>query len=78
MSAPTPRYSLVVEWSEEDQCYLVTSPEWADQYHGPIAEGKTYEEAIKRGRNALEHMIQLAHEEGQPLPAPRVFAATHS
>ena len=24
-------YSMLIEWSEEDQAYLVTLPEWADQ-----------------------------------------------
>jgi hypothetical protein len=24
-------YSLFIEWSEEDQAYIVTLPEWADR-----------------------------------------------
>jgi len=26
------RYSIVIEWSEQDQAYIVILPEWADQY----------------------------------------------
>lgn len=68
-------YSIVIEWSEEDQSYVVILPEWADQYVMPIADGETYEEAAARGRNALENYIQFAKEDGKPLPVPRVYAA---
>ena len=68
------RYSIVIEWSDEDQTYVVILPEWADQYAMPVASGKTYEEAFARGRNALENYIQFAQEDGKPLPQPRTFA----
>jgi predicted RNase H-like HicB family nuclease len=70
-----PRYSIIIEWSQEDQAYVVSLPEWADQYAMPVASGKTYEEAAARGRNALENYIRFAVEDHQPLPQPRVFAA---
>lgn len=75
MTEPIP-YSIVIEWSEEDQAYVVILPEWADQYVMPIADGETYEEAAARGRNALENYIQFAKEDGKPLPQPRVYAAS--
>lgn len=74
MSVPAPRYSIVIEWSEEDHAYVVILPEWAEQYAMPVASGKTYEEAAKRGRNALENYIQFARDDGKPLPAPHTFA----
>jgi predicted RNase H-like HicB family nuclease len=70
----TLQYSIVIEWSPEDQAYVVVLPEWADQYAMPVAQGSTYEEAAKRGRNALENYVRFAQEDGQPLPQPRVFA----
>jgi predicted RNase H-like HicB family nuclease len=66
-------YSIVIEWSDEDQAYVVILPEWADQYAMPVASGTTYEEAAARGRNALENYIQFAREDGKPLPQPRTF-----
>jgi len=68
------RYSVVIEWSEEDQAYVVILPEWADQYVMPIADGDTYEEALARAKNALENYILFAQEDGKPLPQPRVYA----
>jgi predicted RNase H-like HicB family nuclease len=68
-------YSLVIEWSDEDQTYVVLLPEWADRYAMPVASGKTYEEAAARGRNALENYIHFAQEDSIPLPPPRTYAA---
>ncbi|HVC79448.1 MAG TPA: type II toxin-antitoxin system HicB family antitoxin [Chloroflexota bacterium] len=68
-------YSINIAWSEEDQAYVVILPEWADRYAMPVASGTTYEEAVIRGRNALENYIRFALEDGRSLPAPRVFAA---
>jgi len=72
------QYSIVIEWSPEDGTYVAVLPEWADLYAMPVASGATYEEAAARGRNALENYIRFAHEDGQPLPPPRVFAVTAS
>jgi predicted RNase H-like HicB family nuclease len=70
----TPRYSILIEWSDEDQSYVVILPEWADMYAMPVASGKTYEEAAARGKNALENYIAFAVEDGLSLPQPQVFA----
>ena len=68
-----PHYSIVIEWSDEHQAYMVILPEWADYYAMPVAAGATYEEAAIRGRNALKNYIRFALEDGRPLPRPRVF-----
>jgi antitoxin HicB len=73
MSDEVPHYSIVIEWSPDDQAYVVILPEWEDRYAMPVASGKTYEEAAARGRNALENYIQFAREDGEPLPQPKVF-----
>lgn len=70
----TLHYSILIEWSTEDQANVVVLPEWADSYAMPVANGATYEEAAPRGRNALENYIRFAQEDSRPLPRPRVFA----
>ncbi len=67
-------YSIVIEWSAEDQAYVVILPEWADRYAMPVGDGATYEEALASARDALATFIQFAQEDGKPLPEPRVFA----
>ncbi len=70
-----PRYSMLIQWSDEDQTYLVTLPEWEDRVFGPVSHGDTYEEAVLNGREAMVAMIASAEKHGEPLPQPRVFAA---
>ena len=71
-----PRYSMLIRWSDEDQAYLVTLPEWQGHLQNwqTATHGKTNAEAVERGREVLEMLIEAAREEGKPLPAPRLFA----
>lgn len=36
----TAHYSLLIQWSNEDQAFLVTLPEWADRVLGPVTHGE--------------------------------------
>jgi len=67
------RYSMVIQWSDEDQAYLVTLPEWADRVLGPVSHGDTYEQAIKNGQEALEALVVSAQKHSEPLPSPQVY-----
>lgn len=72
-----PHYSMIIEWSNEDQTFVVSFPEWeATGLYFVHIHGATYEEAVKNGEEVLADLAAMAKEEGKPLPAPRVFAAT--
>jgi predicted RNase H-like HicB family nuclease len=68
-------YSILIEWSEEDQAYLVILPEWADRVIMPATHGSTYDEAVKNGQQVLELLIESALESNEPLPVPKIHAA---
>ncbi len=68
-------YSMLIEWSEEDQAYLVTLPEWADRVIMPATHGSTYGEAVQRGQEVLEMLINSAIRDGEPLTPPKMHAA---
>ena len=70
-----PRYSLVIQWSDEDQAYIVSFPEW--EAHGLIGQthGDTYEEAVRKGQEVLHILMESAGAEGEPLPSPRTFVS---
>jgi len=70
------RYTIEIKWSDEDGRYVVILPEWADRYAMPVADGATYEEAVARGRNALENYIAFAREDGIPLPEPATYLSS--
>ena len=68
------RYSLIIEWSEDDNAFLVTLPEWEGRVFNPVTHGDTYEEAVKHGHEALQALVASARKHGEPLPPLRVFA----
>ena len=63
-------YSMIIEWSDEDQVFVVSLPEF-----GPHAKthGETYEEAVSMGRECLESLIDAYQADGQALPEPARF-----
>jgi predicted RNase H-like HicB family nuclease len=63
-------YSMIIQWSDEDQAYIVTVPELP----GCRTHGETYEEAIQQGQDAIEGWIMVAKDLGWPIPPPRVAA----
>jgi predicted RNase H-like HicB family nuclease len=69
-------YSMLIQWSDEDQAYLVTLPEWEGRVLGPVTHGNTYEEAVEHGKEALEALIASAQRHGEALPSPRPYAYT--
>jgi antitoxin HicB len=76
--AQPPRYAMHIAWSEKDQAYLVTLPEWMPRLLNDIAvtHGATYEEAARNGQEALELLIEDAQASGQPLPEPQTIEYT--
>jgi predicted RNase H-like HicB family nuclease len=70
MKAKAEHYSMIIQWSEEDQAYIVTVPELP----GCKTHGETYEEAIKQGQDAIESWLMVAEQDGDPIPPPRTYA----
>lgn len=69
-------YEMVIQWSDEDQAFLVSFPEWADYLEQPVTHGSTYQEAARKGQRVLENLIATAQHEGDPLPTPHVRRAS--
>ena len=65
------RYSMLIEWSDEDHVFVVSLPEWGDLVH---THGATYEEALQRGKELIHGLVRTRLDRGEPLPLPRVFA----
>jgi antitoxin HicB len=65
------RYSMVIEWSDEDAAFVVSLPEWGDLVH---THGATYEEALQQGKELIEGLIATRQASSEPLPRPRIFA----
>ena len=61
------KYEIVVYWSEDDDAYVVEVPELP----GCMADGNTYEEAIKNTLVVIKEWIETARELGRNIPKPR-------
>jgi predicted RNase H-like HicB family nuclease len=65
------RYSMRIEWSNEDHVFVVSLPEWGDLVH---THGSSYAEAVQQGQSLIEELIAARRAHGEALPVPRIFA----
>jgi predicted RNase H-like HicB family nuclease len=61
------KYEMVIYWSEEDDAYIVEVPELP----GCMADGSTYEDAIKNTLAVIREWIDTAKELGREIPKPK-------
>ncbi|MCU0540959.1 MAG: type II toxin-antitoxin system HicB family antitoxin [Oscillatoriaceae cyanobacterium Prado104] len=66
-------YSMVIQWSDEDGCFVVFLPELAGLVMQPCTDGQTYEEAARHGQEAIASLIEWFEAEGKPLPHPKTM-----
>ena len=71
MTSNIHHYSINIQWSDEDQVYIATVPELP----GCKTHGKTYEEALKQAKDAIEGWIEFAKELGRAIPPPNKVVA---
>jgi predicted RNase H-like HicB family nuclease len=61
------KYEVIVYWSEEDEAYIAEVPELP----GCMADGGTYEEALKNAQVVIAEWIETARSCGREIPAPK-------
>jgi predicted RNase H-like HicB family nuclease len=69
----TPKYEMIIYWSQEDQAFIAEVPELP----GCVADGRTYQEALANAEVVIQEWIETANELGRVIPTPRgrlVFA----
>ncbi|MDD5260490.1 MAG: toxin-antitoxin system HicB family antitoxin [Methylacidiphilales bacterium] len=59
-------YIKVVEWSEEDQCFIGSAPPLI----GPSCHGKKEENVYRQLCRIVEEWVDLYNKEGRTLPSP--------
>ena len=63
----TIRYEMILYWSEEDDCFVVEVPELP----GCMADGPTYEEALRNAETVVQEWIETAQNLGREIPIPK-------
>lgn len=66
------RYTILIQWSDEDNCFVVFLPEFTDVMQ-PCTHGNTYLEAIQNAQEVIELLVETAIEKGEPLPQRQKF-----
>jgi predicted RNase H-like HicB family nuclease len=64
------RYSMIIQWSDEDRLFLVTIPEFAERVMMPCTHGTTREEAIRNGEEVIEMYLEAWQAENEFIPEP--------
>lgn len=64
------KYGMIIQWSDEDDCFLVALPDFPGQQWR--THGDTYEEALANGKYALESLIISYKADDEALPEPKV------
>jgi len=64
------KYTIVIQWSEEDNCFVVFLPDFEDVMQ-PVTHGETYAEATQNAQEVLELLVKTAIQAGKPLPVPK-------
>lgn len=67
MEAHDQHYTLVIQWSNEDQAYIVKVPELP----GCITHGATYQEAVDQAMEAMDAWV--VGVDACDWPAPQTF-----
>ena len=70
------QYSMVVQWSDDDDAYLVSLPEWEGRVFNPITHGESYEDAIKQAHEALAALVASTRQRNEAPPEPKVIASS--
>jgi antitoxin HicB len=67
-------YTVTIQWSDEDNCFIASLPEWGEFCH---THGNTYADALKNAEEVLELLIESALKDGEVLPEVKKFAASY-
>jgi predicted RNase H-like HicB family nuclease len=63
------RYSMLVQWSPEDDAWIVTVPELGNAK----THGATPAEAVEMGADLVATYLDYGRRHGEEVPAPRLF-----
>jgi len=63
------KYSILIQWSEPDEAYVASLPEWGEYAR---THGDSYEVAWENAKAVLEDLVYGYRQTGTPLPSPEI------
>lgn len=64
------KYSIFIQWSEEDQTYIASLLEWGEYAR---TDGETYDEALENAKEVLADLVYGYQQVGKSLPNPQTI-----
>lgn len=64
------KYSMIVSWSDDDNCYIVSVPDLP----GCMADGETPQKAVENAQVIIQEWIETAQMLGRKIPEPSFSA----
>lgn len=64
------KYSMIVSWSEADNCYIVSVPDLP----GCMADGETPQQAVENAQVIIEEWVETAQMLKREIPKPSFSA----
>lgn len=64
------QYSMIIQWLDEDNAFIVSLPEFAFSK----THGDSYQEAVQNGQEMIESLMEFYRQEQKPLPIPQKFS----
>ena len=68
------RYGMSIDWSQEDEAFLVSFPD----VPGVMTHGATREEAAERGEEVIVMWLTAMIDAGRPIPPPSPYTTSET
>ncbi|MDJ0596974.1 MAG: type II toxin-antitoxin system HicB family antitoxin [Pleurocapsa sp. MO_226.B13] len=68
------KYRIIIQWSDEDNCFLVSLPDFKDEQQW-VTHGKTYQEALQNAVEVMDMLVEIYQEKGKALPVVKLVSA---
>ncbi|MEM8672807.1 MAG: type II toxin-antitoxin system HicB family antitoxin [Cyanobacteria bacterium P01_G01_bin.67] len=62
-------YSIIIQWSDQDNCFVASLPEWSDFK----VQGESYEIVLANAQETIKTLIESFRSQGRTLPEPKNF-----
>ena len=66
------KYTIAIQWSNEDNCFLVSLPDFKDEQQW-VTHGETYQEALENAVEVMDMLVEIYQEKGKALPEPETL-----
>jgi antitoxin HicB len=61
------KYRIIIQWSDEDNCFLVSLPDFKDEQKW-VTHGETYQEALQNAMEVMDMLVEIYQAKGKDLP----------